>query len=115
MRLRTAARTVVVALAVLGVGQAAPAWAGGIGDILSPAFGTACANQVGATSTGGATSAPSSLSGNALGLPLTGPLNQCGGADLRGGIEVVHVHDVNVHHIPVSVGAAGGKAESTTL
>ncbi|MGK5632417.1 hypothetical protein [Streptomyces sp. URMC 123] len=33
--------------------------------------------------------------------------------DLAGGIEVVHVHDVNVHHIPVSVGAVGGKAEST--
>ncbi|MGI5484808.1 hypothetical protein [Streptomyces lavendofoliae] len=52
-----------------------------MGDFLSPAFGTNCANQAGAAAAGGAASAPSTTGGNALGVPLTGPLNHCGGAD----------------------------------
>lgn len=82
MSLPTATRTIVVALTVLGGSQAAPAWAGGVGDFLSPAFGTSCANQVGATAIGGGASAPSSAGGNVVGVPLTGPLNHCGGADV---------------------------------
>lgn len=68
-----------------GVVVAAPASAGGIGDFLSPAFGTSCANhQVGAKADGATTHSTGSAGGNLAGLPLTGALNQCGGADLPG-------------------------------
>ncbi|WP_353963737.1 chaplin family protein [Streptomyces sp. NBC_00083] len=57
--------------------------AGGIGDFLSPAFGTSCANQnTGAHANGATTHGAGSASGNLAGIPLGSPLNQCGGADL---------------------------------
>ncbi|MGW0315160.1 hypothetical protein [Streptomyces flavidovirens] len=82
--MRTAARMTVVALAALAASQAAPAWAGGVGDFLSPAFGTSCANlNGGALASGSTTHGAGPVGGNLLGLPLGSPLNQCGGADLR--------------------------------
>ncbi|MCZ0210748.1 chaplin family protein [Streptomyces sp. UMAF16] len=62
---------------------AAPAAAGGIGDFLSPAFGTSCANlHTGAHATGTTSHGTGAANGNLAGLPLGSPLNQCGGADL---------------------------------
>lgn len=69
-------------IAVGGVSTAAPASAGGIGDFLSPAFGTSCANHnIGSSSVGNTTAGTGTLNGNLAGLPLGSPLNQCGGAD----------------------------------
>ncbi|MEU7148795.1 hypothetical protein AB0B15_12265 [Streptomyces sp. NPDC045456] len=62
---------------------ASPAVAGGIGVLLSPALGNACAQHgVGAHARGHAGAGTGTAGGNALGLPVTGPLSQCGGADL---------------------------------
>ncbi|MET9323676.1 hypothetical protein ABZX75_26355 [Streptomyces sp. NPDC003038] len=66
-----------------GLAVAAPASAGGIGDLLSPAFGTSCANyNVGARANGAATQGTGTANGNLAGLPLGSALNHCGGADL---------------------------------
>ncbi|WP_157882438.1 chaplin family protein [Streptomyces silvensis] len=77
-------RAVLVLAAASGTGFAgvAPAAAGGVGDVLSPAFGTSCANRHGAHAVGTATHGSGSGDGNLLGLPVGSPLNQCGGADL---------------------------------
>jgi hypothetical protein len=75
----------VITLAGLGTGlvTAAPASAGGVGDFLSPAFGTSCANQETAPRIDGTTHHETgTASGNLAGLPIGSPLNQCGGADL---------------------------------
>ncbi|MFI8194282.1 hypothetical protein ACIF8T_37080 [Streptomyces sp. NPDC085946] len=59
-----------------------PASAGGVGDFLSPAFGTSCANHhTGAHATGATTHGTGAADGNLAGLPLGSALNQCGGAD----------------------------------
>ncbi|KUH38257.1 hypothetical protein ATE80_13805 [Streptomyces kanasensis] len=78
------ALTLTVTAATSGVLTAGPASAGGIGDVLSPAFGTNCANHdVGAQPAGTTTTAGTgAANGNLLGLPLGSPLNHCGGADL---------------------------------
>lgn len=74
-----------------GLGAAAPASAGGIGDLLSPAFGTSCANRnTGARLGGIADQATGAAGGNTAGLPIGSPLNQCGGADL---ISVINDRD----------------------
>lgn len=76
--------TAVVAVGVVGASTAtaAPAAAGGIGDFLSPAFGTACANHyTGAHAEGVTTHGTGAANGNLAGLPLGSALNQCGGAD----------------------------------
>ncbi|MVO84974.1 hypothetical protein GPA10_09410 [Streptomyces sp. p1417] len=75
----------VASLVLLGAGlTAAPALAGGLLPIASPAFGTSCGNhsttQTAAT-TGHGTG---TVGGNRAGLPLGSPLNQCGGAELPG-------------------------------
>ncbi len=63
--------------------MATPASAGGIGDFLSPAFGTTCANHHSTPRATDTTSAGTgSADGNFLGLPVGSPFNQCGGADL---------------------------------
>ncbi|MFI9155444.1 hypothetical protein [Streptomyces sp. NPDC053367] len=74
--------------AVLTVGcTAAPAAAGGLLPIASPAFGTFCANH-GSPHAGGATThGTGAASSNLAGLPISNPTNQCGGADLP----VLHV------------------------
>ncbi|MFC8176018.1 hypothetical protein [Streptomyces sp. NPDC057325] len=76
----------MAALATLTLGTsfaaAAPAAAGGIGDFLSPAFGTTCANTHTAAHPHGSTTQESgTLNSNLAGLPLGSALNQCGGAD----------------------------------
>ncbi|WP_179079113.1 hypothetical protein [Streptomyces rectiverticillatus] len=83
MSQRTVLRAASAALTLLGAQVVVvPAWAGGLGaGILSPAIGNGCANQYGATVRGTASQGASAAGGNALGLPVTGPLNQCGGAD----------------------------------
>ncbi|WP_256106064.1 chaplin family protein [Streptomyces sp. ODS05-4] len=76
--------TLGVTAAVLGagLGGAAPATAGGLGDFLSPAFGTSCANlDNGAHADGVTRRATGTVGGNVAGLPLSNPANQCGGAD----------------------------------
>ncbi|MGA5096771.1 chaplin family protein [Streptomyces lavendulocolor] len=82
-------RKITTALAVTAAGTAAalgtttPAAAGGVGDFLSPAFGTMCGNlNNGAHAVGSTTSGPGSAGGNLAGLPIGNPVNQCGGADL---------------------------------
>ncbi|MER7625795.1 chaplin family protein [Streptomyces sp. NPDC126503] len=81
---RTAATATALATAALGAPLtiATPAFAGGIGDVLAPAFGTSCANQHAAHATGNTTHGTGTAAGNLAGLPLGSPLNQCGGADL---------------------------------
>ncbi|MBZ4324539.1 DUF320 domain-containing protein [Streptomyces sp. SCA2-4] len=72
-----------MALTLMGAGYAAsPAWAGGVGDFLSPAFGTSCTNHHGARSEGSTTHDTGVGNGNLAGLPIGSPFNQCGGADL---------------------------------
>ncbi|MEF3113864.1 hypothetical protein [Streptomyces chrestomyceticus] len=87
MRPRYALAPIVACCAALTAGQAvtAPATvAGGVGHLLSPAFGTACANNgVGARAQGTTTSSPDAGGRQHPDLPVTGPLNQCGGADLN--------------------------------
>ncbi|MFF3018198.1 hypothetical protein [Streptomyces sp. NPDC057939] len=81
-RLAVTAFTVTSAVAAGGLLAASPAAAGGIGDFLSPAFGTSCTNHHGTLAGGVTTSGTGAGDGNLLGLPLGSPLNQCGGADL---------------------------------
>ncbi|MFI1677412.1 chaplin family protein [Streptomyces sp. NPDC020607] len=70
-------------LTLLGTGHAtSPAWAGGIGDFLSPAFGTSCNNHHGARAEGATSHGTGTASANLAGLPVGSPVNQCGGADL---------------------------------
>ncbi|MER7110589.1 hypothetical protein [Streptomyces sp. NPDC000229] len=90
MSTHKAMSTAVVAAAIVGtgVGTAAPAAAGGVGDFLSPAFGTACANlNNGARATGSTTHTTGTAGGNVAGLPLGSALNRCGGADVPAGVE----------------------------
>ncbi|MER0443329.1 hypothetical protein ABR738_01845 [Streptomyces sp. Edi4] len=77
---------------------ATPAHAGGVGDFLSPAFGTDCENhRTTPHATGTTTAGTGAANGNLLGLPLGSPLNQCGGADAPGGQEgLVNLHDTAV-------------------
>ncbi|MET9428520.1 chaplin family protein [Streptomyces sp. NPDC003036] len=75
--------SITVAAFGFGLATAAPASAGGVGDFLSPAFGTSCANQhTGARANGTTTHGTGAADGNLAGLPVGSPLNQCGGADL---------------------------------
>ncbi|MEU1078023.1 MULTISPECIES: chaplin family protein [unclassified Streptomyces] len=72
--------SITVGTGMVGAGTAS---AGGVGDFLSPAFGTSCANQNTATRADGATRhGTGTASGNLAGLPIGSPLNQCGGADV---------------------------------
>ncbi|UNO43363.1 hypothetical protein [Streptomyces sp. MST-110588] len=65
-----------------GVGLAAPASAGGVADLLSPAFGTLCANRhTGAHADGFTRQGTGTADGNLAGVPIGSALNQCGGAD----------------------------------
>ncbi|MEV5318255.1 hypothetical protein AB0K92_11460 [Streptomyces sp. NPDC052687] len=83
---RTTATATATALTAASLGTAlagaAPASAGGIGDFLSPAFGTSCANHhTGAHARGATTHGTGTADGNLAGLPVGSALNQCGGAD----------------------------------
>lgn len=75
--------TIGVTAAIVGTGiaTAAPAAAGGVGDFLSPAFGTACTNHHGTRAHGSTTHGTGTGNGNLAGLSLGTPANQCGGAD----------------------------------
>ncbi|MFH8405382.1 hypothetical protein ACH4FX_11505 [Streptomyces sp. NPDC018019] len=64
-----------------GLTAAAPAFAGGVGAFLSPAFGNACAQHTGPR-TGGATTYGAGPGGLLVALPFGGSVNQCGGTDL---------------------------------
>ncbi len=81
---RTATTTVTLTAVSAGVAltAATPATAGGVGDFLSPAFGTSCANLLtGARAEGATTHGTGAADGNVAGLPVGSALNQCGGAD----------------------------------
>ncbi|MDA4891926.1 hypothetical protein PFZ55_34115 [Streptomyces sp. MS2A] len=93
------------ALTAAGLGTAlitaVPASAGGIGDFLSPAFGTSCANHhTGAHATGATRSGTGAANGNLAGLSLGSALNQRGGADAPAVVqdvaETVVVEDIQV-------------------
>ncbi|MEU6965972.1 hypothetical protein [Streptomyces chrestomyceticus] len=77
MKPRSALAPIVACCAALTAGQAvtAPATvAGGVGHLLSPAFGTACANNgVGARAQGTTTSSPDAGGGNTLTCPSPDP------------------------------------------
>ncbi|WP_221350378.1 hypothetical protein [Streptomyces beigongshangae] len=74
-----------VCLSVLVTVQAvmvSVAGAGGVGDLLSPALGNGCGNH-GRAGAGAISHAHGGTAGGSgLGIPLTGSLNHCGGADL---------------------------------
>lgn len=79
-------RNATVALAVTAaagtaMATASPASAGGVGDFLSPAFGTTCIIHGSHDAKGATTRETGTVTGNLLGLPLGAPLNECGGAD----------------------------------
>ncbi|WP_461011413.1 chaplin family protein [Streptomyces capparidis] len=81
---RLAARAAVSAVLLLAAGllPATAARAGGIVDILAPAFGNGCVNTGnGAAACGTATASPGNGAGNTIGAPVTGPTNYCGNAD----------------------------------
>ncbi|WP_307161154.1 hypothetical protein [Streptomyces rishiriensis] len=60
----------------MGLGTAAPATAGGIGDFLSPAFGVSCANLNNGTQANGTTTqGTGAANGNLAGLPVGNALN----------------------------------------
>lgn len=86
--------------AALGTALAAAttATAGGIGDFLSPAFGTLCANHnTGARASGVTTHGTGAANGNLAGLPLGSAVNQCGGADIElGWLSGSHASTSNV-------------------
>jgi hypothetical protein len=83
MMTRTLARKTVLTVTLLGVGSVgSPAWAGGVGDFLSPAFGTSCTNHHGTRADGMTTQGTGAGNGNLAGLPIGSPANQCGGADM---------------------------------
>ncbi|MER7514049.1 hypothetical protein ACFZBM_34400 [Streptomyces lavendulae] len=85
MTTRRTATVLALTTAAIGAGltTAAPATAGGIGDFLSPAFGTDCENhRIGAHATGATTSGSGTVSSNTGKLPLLSALNHCGGADM---------------------------------
>ncbi|MEU9419846.1 hypothetical protein [Streptomyces sp. NPDC048272] len=91
------------------------AFAGGVGDILSPAFGINCANHdtvphaEWATIVGTGTGA---ADGNLLALPLGSPLNQCGGADMPTGGDVDSQNGlVNLEGVPIGVLGSASAAE----
>ncbi|MEU1021036.1 hypothetical protein ABZ366_02800 [Streptomyces sp. NPDC005904] len=88
--------TLSATIAGVTLAAAGPASAGGIGDILSPAFGTNCSNLKNGTHASGATTAGTGTAdGNLLGLPFGSPLNQCGGADLTPNEFYNLSHDLN--------------------
>ncbi|WP_350240376.1 chaplin family protein [Streptomyces microflavus] len=89
-----------------GVVTAVPASAGGVGDFLSPAFGTDCANlNTGAQAAGHTIRGSGAAGGNLLGLPIGSPLNQCGGADMVGDQPLLENADPTTQ---VPVGVMGG-------
>ncbi|MBT2369704.1 hypothetical protein J7E88_31655 [Streptomyces sp. ISL-10] len=61
---------------------AGPVWAGGIGDVLSPAFSNGCNNRQLAHAGGVTTHESGTANANLAALPIGSPLNHCGGADL---------------------------------
>ncbi|MFV0137959.1 hypothetical protein ACLGIH_33075 [Streptomyces sp. HMX87] len=82
MRTALTAFALSVTAAGAALTTAAPASAGGVGDFLSPAFGTSCANDHSARVEGTTTHDTGAANGNLAGLPVGSPLNQCGGADM---------------------------------
>ncbi|MFD7541377.1 chaplin family protein [Streptomyces sp. NPDC059819] len=85
--------------------------AGGVGDFLSPAFGTDCANlHTGAQASGSTTRDTGAGGGNLLGLPIGSPLNQCGGADMPGQ-DAVQNGLVDLDHSPIVVLGSASNTE----
>ncbi|WP_228973221.1 hypothetical protein [Streptomyces sp. DH12] len=61
---------------------AGTAFAGGVGDLLSPAFGTSCTNHGAPAAVGAAERGSGTVGGNITGFALGSPFNHCGGADV---------------------------------
>ncbi|MFH8753647.1 hypothetical protein ACH4GK_38560 [Streptomyces rimosus] len=78
------ALALTVATAGVSMAAAPIASAGGFGVLLSPAFGTLCANRPDAHASGATTAGSGPVSNNLGEAPFTTPLNHCGGADLPG-------------------------------
>ncbi|WP_428935238.1 hypothetical protein [Streptomyces sp. ACT015] len=95
-RIALTALTLTIGTAAAGLLSAAPATAGGVGDFLSPAFGTDCANHHTTPRAAGTTTAGTgSADGNLLGLPLGTALNQCGGADAPSIDDITNAMEAN--------------------
>ncbi|MFD7711730.1 chaplin family protein [Streptomyces sp. NPDC059785] len=59
--------------------QAVPAWAGGVGGVLSPVFGQSCAIREAAVDAGpGPADSPGGDAGNVAQVPFIAPYSQCG-------------------------------------
>ncbi|MBZ4320641.1 hypothetical protein [Streptomyces huiliensis] len=77
------ASAVPLTLSAVALTFGSPARAGGLGaGVLSPAVGNGCAARSAAAAQGAASRVTSAAGGNVLGLPVSGPLNQCGGAEV---------------------------------
>ncbi len=80
---RTGTALAVTAAAIgSGLASATPAAAGGIIVIGSPSFMNSCTNHGHATQRGATTNGNGAAGGLLATLPVSGPLNDCGGADL---------------------------------
>ncbi|MEU2794469.1 hypothetical protein [Streptomyces sp. NPDC007100] len=86
MTARKAMSAFALTAAVTGVSMATVpcASAGGLGVLLSPAFGTLCANQPDARTSGATTAGNGPVSNNLGEVPFIAALNHCGGADMPG-------------------------------
>ncbi|MVO90212.1 DUF320 domain-containing protein [Streptomyces sp. p1417] len=101
---KTVTRVALVAATTAGMALtvASPASAGGVGDFLSPAFGTDCANHHGSHAAGTTTRGSGMADSNFAGLPVGSPVNQCGGADLP----VQNGQGFNLHFMLTSLGVS---------
>ncbi|MFD0549908.1 chaplin family protein [Streptomyces rectiviolaceus] len=91
MTMRKTATTFALTATAAGatLATASPVAAGGVGDFLSPAFGTSCTNHHGTRADGATTHGTGAVDGNLAGLPVGSPFNQCGGADMKPDLVVV--------------------------
>lgn len=81
-RVSAACGLVGIALGI-GVATATPAFAGGVGSFLSPSMNNGCANaNTAAQSAGNTQRASGAVGGLLAAVPVSTPLNECGGADM---------------------------------
>lgn len=102
--------TLSAGAAATSLAMASPASAGGIGDFLSPAFGTNCKNHHGARADGAAAHGTGATNGNLVGLPIGSPFNQCGGADSKPDLPISALLDAALStdvHMDVDPAATG--------
>ncbi|MEU4210098.1 hypothetical protein AB0F13_08890 [Streptomyces sp. NPDC026206] len=94
---------------------AAPAWAGGLGaGILSPAVDNGCANHDWrSTARGGTTTAAGAAGGDRVAVPVAGPLNQCGGADVPVSLDQLLKKSIDIQGGQATIGELMNAAAAT--